>query len=86
MAGTVACAGALSSAPAVPHAPAQETSAPPYSNPDLSPEQDLSHESPDTPLPDAVASAAEPLIILGTIAGGTVLRCQDPRGDSPCND
>jgi len=33
-------------------------------------EQDLSHESPDTPLPDAVASGAEPLFIVGAIAGG----------------
>ena len=33
-------------------------------------QQDLSHESPDTPLPDAVASGAEPLIIIGAIAGG----------------
>jgi len=33
-------------------------------------EQDLSHDSPDTPLPDAVASGAEPLIVLGAIAGG----------------
>jgi sulfur-carrier protein len=33
-------------------------------------EQDLSHDPPDTPLPDAVASGAEPLIILGAIAGG----------------
>lgn len=33
-------------------------------------EQDLSHESPDAPLPQAVASGAEPLIILGAIAGG----------------
>ena len=33
-------------------------------------EEDLSHESPDTPLPDAVASGKEPLIILGAIAGG----------------
>jgi sulfur-carrier protein len=33
-------------------------------------EQDLSHESPDAPLPDAVASGAEPLIVLGAIAGG----------------
>jgi hypothetical protein len=33
-------------------------------------EQDLSHESPDAPLPDAVASGAEPLIVLGEIAGG----------------
>jgi len=33
-------------------------------------EQDLSHESPDTPLPDAIASGAEPFIVLGAIAGG----------------
>jgi molybdopterin synthase sulfur carrier subunit len=33
-------------------------------------EEDLSHETPDTPLPDAVASGKEPLIIIGAIAGG----------------
>jgi molybdopterin synthase sulfur carrier subunit len=33
-------------------------------------EEDLSHESPDSPLPAAVASGAEPLLILGAIAGG----------------
>ena len=33
-------------------------------------EQDLSHESPDAPLPDAVASGAEPFLIVGAIAGG----------------
>ena len=33
-------------------------------------EEDLSHEPPDAPLPDAVASGAEPLLILGAIAGG----------------
>jgi sulfur-carrier protein len=33
-------------------------------------EEDLSHESPDTPLPDAVSSGKEPLVILGAIAGG----------------
>ncbi len=33
-------------------------------------EEDLSHESPDTPLPEAVASGKEPLIVLGAIAGG----------------
>jgi len=33
-------------------------------------EQDLSHEPPDAPLPDAVASGAEPFLILGAIAGG----------------
>lgn len=32
--------------------------------------QDLSHELPDAPLPNAVASGAEPYIILGAIAGG----------------
>lgn len=31
---------------------------------------DLSHESPDDPLPDRVVSGAEPLIVLGAIAGG----------------
>jgi molybdopterin synthase sulfur carrier subunit len=33
-------------------------------------EEDLSHESPDAPLPDAVASGAEPLFVIGAIAGG----------------
>jgi hypothetical protein len=33
-------------------------------------EQDLSHEPPDTPLPDAVAVGTEPLLIVGAIAGG----------------
>jgi molybdopterin synthase sulfur carrier subunit len=33
-------------------------------------EEDLSHESPDAPLPEAVASGAEPFVILGAIAGG----------------
>lgn len=33
-------------------------------------EQDLSHESPDTPLPDAIVSGAEPFLIVGAIAGG----------------
>jgi sulfur-carrier protein len=33
-------------------------------------EQDLSHEPADGPLPDAVASGAEPLLIVGAIAGG----------------
>jgi len=32
--------------------------------------QDLSHDSPDTPLPASVAQGAEPFIILGAIAGG----------------
>jgi len=33
-------------------------------------ERDLSHESPDTPLPAAVASGEEPLLVVGAIAGG----------------
>ena len=33
-------------------------------------EQDLSHESPDAPLPEAVASGKEPFIVIGAIAGG----------------
>lgn len=33
-------------------------------------EQDLSHESPDTPLPDAVATGTEPFLIVGAMAGG----------------
>jgi molybdopterin synthase sulfur carrier subunit len=31
---------------------------------------DLSHEPPDAPLPEAVASGAEPLLIIGALAGG----------------
>jgi hypothetical protein len=33
-------------------------------------ELDLSHEAPDTPLPDAVATGAEPFLIVGAMAGG----------------
>ena len=33
-------------------------------------EEDLSHEPPDAPLPEAVASGREPLIVIGAIAGG----------------
>ncbi len=33
-------------------------------------EEDLSHEPPDTPLPESVASGAEPFLIIGAIAGG----------------
>jgi molybdopterin synthase sulfur carrier subunit len=33
-------------------------------------EEDLSHEPPDDPLPDAVASGAEPFLIVGAMAGG----------------
>ncbi len=33
-------------------------------------QEDLSHESPDAPLPDDVASGKEPLLVIGAIAGG----------------
>ena len=33
-------------------------------------EEDLSHESPDAPLPEAVASGAEFFLVIGAIAGG----------------
>ena len=33
-------------------------------------EQDLSHESPDAPLPPEVASGKEPFLIIGAVAGG----------------
>jgi molybdopterin synthase sulfur carrier subunit len=33
-------------------------------------QEDLSHESPDAPLPEAVASGKEPFLIVGAIAGG----------------
>ena len=33
-------------------------------------EQDLSHESPDAPLPGAVATGAEPFFVIGAMAGG----------------
>ena len=33
-------------------------------------EEDVSHESPDAPLPEAVASGAEPFLVIGAIAGG----------------
>jgi sulfur-carrier protein len=33
-------------------------------------EEDLSHESPDAPLPDAVAAGTEPFLVVGAIAGG----------------
>lgn len=33
-------------------------------------EMDLSTDEPDTPLPDAVASGAEPFLVVGAIAGG----------------
>ena|SRR5437868_76103 len=33
-------------------------------------EQDLSHENPDAPLPETVASGKEPFLVIGAIAGG----------------
>jgi molybdopterin synthase sulfur carrier subunit len=33
-------------------------------------EQDLSHESADAPLPEAIASGKEPFLVIGAIAGG----------------
>ena len=33
-------------------------------------EDDLSHEPPDAPLPNAVATGAEPLLVIGAMAGG----------------
>jgi hypothetical protein len=32
--------------------------------------QDLSHESPDTPLPEAIVMGAEPFRVVGAMAGG----------------
>ena len=32
--------------------------------------EDLSHESPDTPLPQAIVSGSEPFLVIGAIAGG----------------
>ena len=33
-------------------------------------EEDVSHDPPDTPLPDAVVNGAEPLLVVGAISGG----------------
>ncbi|MGH7569733.1 MAG: MoaD/ThiS family protein [Gemmatimonadales bacterium] len=33
-------------------------------------ERDLTHDPPDAPLPDAVASGAEPFLVVGALAGG----------------
>ena len=33
-------------------------------------EQDISHDSPDVPLPEAIVSGKEPLLVIGAIAGG----------------
>jgi len=34
-------------------------------------EEDLTHESPDAPLPDAVATGVEPFLVMGAMAGGS---------------
>ena len=34
--------------------------------------EDLSHQSPDAPLPEAVSTGAEPLLVVGAIAGGSL--------------
>ncbi|HKW89435.1 MAG TPA: MoaD/ThiS family protein [Candidatus Acidoferrales bacterium] len=36
-------------------------------------EQDITHNSPDAPLPDGIASGKEPLYVIGAIAGGSEL-------------
>jgi sulfur-carrier protein len=46
-------------------------------------EEDLSHESPDAPLPAAVASGAEPFLIVGAIAGGTAAPQRSSSGKKP---
>jgi hypothetical protein len=33
-------------------------------------QQDLSHDSPDAPLPEAVANGAEPFLVVGAMSGG----------------
>jgi hypothetical protein len=38
-------------------------------------EQDLSHDPPDAPLPDAVATGAEPFLVVGAMAGGSGPGC-----------
>src|SRR5580693_3445770 len=49
--------------------------------------EDLSHESPDAPLPEAVASGAEPFLLVGAIAGGTgTLKLMTPNGSRDCDD
>ncbi len=45
-------------------------------------QQDLSHESPDAPLPDEVASGKEPFLIIGAIAGGIYTRHQPSTNNS----
>ena len=40
-------------------------------------QEDLSNEPPDAPLPDAIATGAEPFLVVGAIAGGSCLDQQD---------
>ena len=42
-------------------------------------EEDLSHQSPDAILPDAVASGKEPFLVIGAIAGGWSTSARSPR-------
>jgi len=42
-------------------------------------EEDLSHESPDAPLPDAVAAGLEPFLVVGAIAGGSEIVPRSPK-------
>src|SRR5258706_16149638 len=44
-------------------------------------ERDLTHEPPDAPLPEAVASGAEPVLVIGAIAGGQASPPFPPRLD-----
>jgi sulfur-carrier protein len=45
-------------------------------------EEDISHEPPDAPLPDAVASGKEPFIVIGAIAGGADETSSPALGDT----
>jgi len=49
-------------------------------------EEDLSHNSPEDPLPDAVAEGREPFWIVGAIAGGLRDDIPVPYGSSPARD
>jgi len=39
-------------------------------------QEDLSHDSPDNPLPEAVATGREPLLVIGAIAGGLAVQAE----------
>src|SRR3989475_8168525 len=47
-------------------------------------EEDLSHQPPDAPLPDAVASGKEPFIVIGAIAGRMIIRLKSGGNIWPC--